>query len=137
MNSVEKTDRLGWPKPKFAEHTPENCSAPAPSSDAVNQYPLPRSPSQDGGGDVKLQMGLHDESLERHYDLDVENPVARLYGAAAPARGDALIYEFTGAGDAKGHAKTATLMVDVRAMTASLTLDGVNELCMTWGIFRR
>lgn len=91
---------------------------------------------QDGQG-VKLQMGLHDESLERHYDLDVENPVARLYGAADRVSGDTYTYRFTGAGDAKGHGKAATLTVDVAGESARLELDGVREDCLAFGIFRR
>lgn len=92
---------------------------------------------QDGQGDIDLQLGLHDESLERHYDLDVENPVARLYGAAAPASGETYTYRFTGAGDAKGRYKAASLTVDVVGKTAALELDGAREDCLAFGLFRR
>ena len=93
---------------------------------------------QDGeGSGVKLQLGLHDESLERHYDLDVENPVARLYGTADAPSGDTFTYRFTGAGDAKGHGKSASLTVDVAGKSARLELDGAREDCIAFGLFRR
>jgi len=91
---------------------------------------------QDGQG-VKLQLGLHDESLERHYDLDVENPVARLYGTADAPSGDTFTYRFTGAGDAKGHYKSASLTIDVAGKTGRLDLDGAREDCLAFGIYRR
>lgn len=93
---------------------------------------------QDGqGGAVALQLGLHDESLERHYDLDVENPVARLYGAADPIAGDTFTYRFTGAGDAKGHYKAASVTIDVAGKRGWLDLDGKREDCLGFGLFRR
>ena len=94
---------------------------------------------QDGqqGSGVKLQLGLHDESLERHYDLDVENPVARLYGTADAPSGDAFTYRFAGAGDAKGRYKSASLTVDAAGKTARLELDGTREDCIAFGLFRR
>ncbi len=89
------------------------------------------------GGPVKLQLGLHDETLERAYDLDVENPVARLYGQADPPRGDTWSYRFTGAGDAKGKLKAATLSIDVAGKSAHLELDGAREACIAFGLYRR
>lgn len=91
----------------------------------------------DPGGPVQLQLGLHDESLERHYDLDVENPVARLYGQADPLRGDTWSYRFAGAGDANGHYKSATLSIDVAGKSAHLELDGAREDCIAFGLYRR
>lgn len=92
---------------------------------------------QDGQGGIDLQLGLHDESLERHYDLDVENPVARLYGQADPPAGETYTYRFTGAGDAKGQFRAASLTIDTAGKTAWLDLDGKREDCLAFGLFRR
>jgi len=86
---------------------------------------------------VALQLGLHDASLERRYDLDVEVPVARLYGAAERASASTYVYRFTGAGDAKGRYKAAALAFDLAARTAVLELDGARERCIVFGLYRR
>ncbi|MBL0213080.1 MAG: hypothetical protein IPQ07_04300 [Myxococcales bacterium] len=80
---------------------------------------------------IALQLGLHDESLPRNYDLDVENPVARLYGEAVPGGGDRYTYRFRGA------KQTASLVIDTAAKTGWLELDGVREDCMAFGLYRR
>lgn len=86
---------------------------------------------------VDLHLGLHDASLERRYDLDIEVPVARLYGAAETARDPEFVYRFQGPGDAQGRYKQATLSFDLAAKTAVLTLDGVPEPCLAFGLYRR
>lgn len=86
---------------------------------------------------VALQLGLHDASVERRFDLDVEVPVARLAGAAEQAGGTTYRYRFTGVGDAKGRFKVATLAFDLATTTASLELDGAREDCLAFGLYRR
>lgn len=88
---------------------------------------------KDPAGPVALQLGLHDESLPRNYDLDVEVPVARLYGQADPPDGDRWTYRFTGAA---APAKAA-LTIDLAAHTGVLELDGVREDCIAFGLYRR
>jgi len=83
------------------------------------------------GDPAKLQLGLHDESLPRDYDLDVEIPVARLYGQADPPAGDRWTYRFAGEG------RTAVLTFDLAAHTAKLELDGAREDCIAFGLYRR
>jgi hypothetical protein len=86
---------------------------------------------------VALQLGLHDASLERRYDLDVEVPVARLYGVAETASEPTFVYRFTGPGDANGRYKQATLSFDLAATTAVLELDGAREPCLAYGLYRK
>ncbi|MDX2093827.1 MAG: hypothetical protein SFX73_38690 [Kofleriaceae bacterium] len=86
---------------------------------------------------VALQLGIHDASLERRYDLDVEVPIARLYGAAETASEPTFVYRFTGPGDAQGHFRVAALSFDLGAKTAVLELDGVREPCLAYGLYRR
>jgi hypothetical protein len=86
---------------------------------------------------VALELGIHDASVERRFDLDVEVPVARLRGAAEQAGGTSYRYAFRGAGDAQGSYKTATLAIDLATNAASLELDGAREDCLAFGIYRR
>ena len=83
------------------------------------------------GKDVQVQLGLHDESLPRRYDLDVEVPVARLYGTG---RGEGERWTYTFSGDKP---RAATLTVDLAAHTAVLEVDGAREDCIAFGLFRR
>ena len=80
---------------------------------------------------VALQLGIHDTSLPRAFDLDVEVPVARLHGAADAADGDSFRYTFRGDG------RTATLAIELTTPRATLTVDGVAEDCVAFGIDRR
>lgn len=84
---------------------------------------------------VALQLGVHDASLDRRYDLDVEVPVARLHGAAETTTESTFVYRFTG--DAKGRYKSAALAFDLAAKSAVLELDGAREPCLAWGLYRR
>lgn len=84
------------------------------------------------GNPVQLQLGLHDESLPRSYELDVEVPVARLYGTGEGS-GDRWTYRFTGAATPK----TASLLVDLAAHTAVLEVDGARQDCIAFGLYRR
>jgi hypothetical protein len=86
---------------------------------------------------VQLQLGIHDASLERRYDLDIEVPVARLSGVAETASGTTYDYRFTGSGDLKGAFKTARLAIDLATTTATLEIDGTREPCLAFGIYRR
>jgi hypothetical protein len=86
---------------------------------------------------VQLQLGIHDASLERRYDLDIEVPVARISGTAETATGTTYAYRFTGGGDAKGAFKTARLAIELAAPSATLEIDGTREPCLAFGIYRR
>lgn len=86
---------------------------------------------------VQLQLGIHDVSLERRYDLDIEVPVARLSGTAEIATGSTYAYRFTGSGNLKGGFKTARLAFDLAASSATLEIDGTREPCVAFGIYRR
>ncbi len=82
-----------------------------------------------GCGD--LQLGIHDDSLPRRYDLDVEIPNARLHGAGE-GTGDRWTYRFKGAKPA-----AASLVIDQAAHTGVLEVDGQREDCIAIGLFRR
>lgn len=86
---------------------------------------------------VPLQLGLHDASQPRRFDLDVEVPVARLYGAADASAGTLYRYRFEGPGDARGNARSAVLAIDLAVSAATLELDGVTEACVAFGLYRR
>jgi len=86
------------------------------------------------GAAVQVQLGLHDESLPRSYDLDVEVPVARLYGTGqGDAQGDRWTYRFTGA----GKPAAASLVIDLAAHTGVLEVDGARQECIAFGLYRR
>lgn len=142
MTSIEQVRGPQWVATSGWVHGMEDmCRALPDDTIAVcstrNRLAYVELGCQDGEGPVKLQLGLHDESLERHYDLDVENPVARLYGAADRVSGDTYTYRFTGAGDAKGRYKAASLTIDTAGKAARLDLDGNREDCLAFGLFRR
>lgn len=86
---------------------------------------------------VALSLGIHDASLDRRYDLDIEVPVARLTGAATIASDTTYSYRFTGPGDAKGAHKSATLTFDLAGPSAELELDGKREPCIAFALYRQ
>jgi hypothetical protein len=94
----------------------------------------------EAAGPVQLQLGIHDASLDRRYDLDVEVPVARLHGAVDPQSGGARwLYRFTNTEKTNGAYRSAALSIDLGASppTAELVLDGAREACAAFGLYRR
>ncbi|MGE0402467.1 MAG: hypothetical protein AB7T06_37545 [Kofleriaceae bacterium] len=106
------------------------------------------------GCDGELHLGLHDASLARTFDLDVEAPNARMRGALEPASRDAAVWTFRFAGDARSTASPATkppasATLEMRVTPpgvqtdkggaghgATLTVDGASEPCIAWAIYR-
>ena len=94
---------------------------------------------------VALELGLHDATLDRRFEQDVEVPVGRLVGAAEVANGTTYRYRFAAPDDAgaagpAGRAsgpRTAVLAFDLAAARATLTLDGIDEPCLAFGLHRR
>jgi len=89
---------------------------------------------------VSLQLGIHDASLERRYDFDVEVPVARLHGTVGADSGGARwSYTFANGDKTNGPYRTGTLSIDLGATPASaeLVLDGTREPCIAFGLYRR
>lgn len=94
----------------------------------------------DATGPVQLQLGIHDASLERRYDLDVEVPVARLHGAVDPQRGGAQwLYRFANSEPTNGPYRSAAVSIDLGATPprAELVLDATHEPCIAFGLYRR
>ncbi len=94
----------------------------------------------DAGGPVQLQLGIHDASLDRRYDLDVEVPVARLHGTVDPQSTDARwLYRFARTEASNGAYRSATMAIDLGATppTAEITVDGAREACVAFGLYRR
>lgn len=96
------------------------------------------------GCDGELQLGIHDASLARVFDLDVEAPVMRLRGSLDPARPDATQWTFRFRSDTKSVAAPTTkapgsaeLSYDLAAKQARLVTDGTSEPCVAWAIYRR
>ena len=106
------------------------------------------------GCDGELQLGIHDTSLPRTFDLDVEAPMFRLRGALDPASPDAATWTFRFHGDPNSSASSkwkppasATLVMNVTptgiqidkgpGLNAKLTIDGATEPCIAWAIYRR
>ncbi len=91
-------------------------------------------------GQVQLQLGIHDASLDRRYDLDVEVPVARLHGAVdPPSSGARWLYRFANAETTNGPYRSASVSFDLGTSppTAELILDGAREACIAFGLYRR
>jgi len=89
---------------------------------------------------VGLQLGIHDASLDRRYDLDVEVPVARLHGAAEPGSGGTRwAYRFARTDAANGPYRAASLTIELGASgpSAELVVDGAREACLAFGLYRR
>ncbi len=94
----------------------------------------------DAAGPVQLQLGLHDASLDRRYDLDVEVPVARLHGAVDPQSTDRRwTYRFTNSEPTNGTYRSASVAIDLGATppNAELVVDGSREACIAFGLYRR
>ncbi len=107
------------------------------------------------GCEGALQLGIHDASLERKFDLDVEAPVIRMRGTLDPASPDAATWTFRFTGDKTSTAApttkppaSATLVMNVTppgvpidkggvGLGATLTIDGAAEPCIAWAIYRR
>jgi hypothetical protein len=90
---------------------------------------------------VQLQLGIHDASLDRRYDFDVEIPVARLHGAVDPvSSGARWIYRFANAEATNGPYRTGAMSIDLGGASgpsAELVLDGAREACIAFGLYRR
>ena len=90
-----------------------------------------------------LHLGIHDASVSRVFDLDVEAPVLRMRGQlAAPSAGGAWTFRFRGEPDstaapAQRSFATAELAFDPAAKRATLVLDGTSEPCVAWAMYRR
>jgi hypothetical protein len=106
------------------------------------------------GCDGQLHMGIHDASLERTFDLDVETPVIRMRGSIDHAAPDSASWKFRFTSDAKSVAAPTTkapanaeLAIEVTPpgvqidkggqLGAQLVLDGAMEPCIAWAIYRR
>ncbi len=92
------------------------------------------------GCEGELHLGIHDASLDRRFDLDVESPMIRMRGSLA---NDTTTWTFRFTSDATSVAAptmkapaTAALVVNV-ASGARLELDGASEPCIAWAIDRR
>ena len=82
-------------------------------------------------GPTPLQLGIHDGSHERVYDLDVEVPSLRRYGALDPASTPThWTYRFTGAA-------LSFELPAAGAPSAMLELDGTREPYLAFGLYRR
>ncbi|MBA3453992.1 MAG: hypothetical protein H0T42_12930 [Deltaproteobacteria bacterium] len=94
----------------------------------------------DAAGPVQLQLGIHDVSLDRRYDLDVEVPVARLHGTVdAQSTETRWQYRFTNTVATNGPYRSAVVSFDLGASppSAALVIDGAREACVAFGIYRR
>lgn len=94
----------------------------------------------DAAGPVQLQLGIHDASLDRRYDLDVEVPVARLSGSAeSQSSGARWMYRFANTEPTNGPYRSATLSIDLGATppSAEIVIDGARETCVAFGLYRR
>lgn len=94
----------------------------------------------DAAGPVQLQLGIHDTSLDRRYDLDVEVPVGRLHGTVDPqSTGARWVYRFANADKANGAYRSASLAIVLGASppSAELVVDGAREACIAFGLYRR
>lgn len=95
------------------------------------------------GCDGALSLGVHDASLARRFDLDVESPVMRRRGSLDAAPPDAKTWTF--------RFENATLEMEVRPavgdkgpvidsgwsnLHGTLAIDGASEPCIAWAIYR-
>lgn len=92
----------------------------------------------------QLQLGIHDTSLPRTFDLDVEVPVARLVGqVAADNSATRWSATFTNPDAARSmqasRYQTAALQVnlDPGNERGELVVDGTREPCFVFGLYRR
>ncbi len=88
-----------------------------------------------GCGD--LHVGVHDRSLPRAFDLDVEVPVVRIVGRALPHDEHRFAYRFPPVATGQGAGHGAELSFDLERPQAQLVYDGVREPCVAFGIATR
>ena len=82
-------------------------------------------------GPTPLQLGVHDADHERVYDLDVEVPSRRRYGALDPASTPThWTYRFD-------HAALSFELPEAGVPSATLELDGTREPCLAFAVYRR
>lgn len=75
-----------------------------------------------GGG---VSIALHDATLPRAFDLDVEVPVTRVHGTATQL--DSGRWTYAGEG--------LSLTIDIDAHRGALTVGGQNEDCIAFGLY--
>ncbi len=99
------------------------------------------------GCGTELQLGIHDTTLPRLFDLDIEVPNARLRGAPDPKNGgNEWRYFFTG----PKPFRTVALEISLSHAQAggpdterpsppigTLVIEGVREPCIAWALYRR
>lgn len=100
------------------------------------------------GCGAELQLGIHDTTLPRLFDLDIEVPNARLRGAPDPKNGGGTEWRYVFTGD-KPYRKASlefivasppppgTIDEQAAPPVATLTIDGAVEPCFAWGLYRR
>ena len=85
----------------------------------------------------QLQLGIHDTTLPRVFDLDVEVPNARLTGQVVPDAGAMRWAAAFTSGDGPVKAARLELDLDPGAERGRLIVDGAAEPCFVFGVYRR
>lgn len=99
------------------------------------------------GCDARVHLGIHDTSLERKFDLDVESPVIRMHGTAGSMpttwKFDFTSDEHSVASPATTKApKHVTLTMNAppdrpTVLEAALSIDGVAEPCIAAALYTK